>query len=116
MKRPRSGFTLVELLTVLAIVGILLALLLPAVQSIRAQASGLACQHNLRQIGIALHAYHDGHGAFPATFSTKDRPYVSWLARILTYIDQGAVWQQSEQAYGVNNWPWQSPHPNGTEV
>src|SRR5262245_45475711 len=88
---PRSAFTLMELLASVAILGILLGLLSPVVQKIRTQASLVHCQNNLKQIGLALHAYLESHGAFPATFSTKERPYLSWQARILPYIEQSAL-------------------------
>jgi prepilin-type N-terminal cleavage/methylation domain-containing protein/prepilin-type processing-associated H-X9-DG protein len=94
------GFTLIELLVVIAIIGVLIALLLPAVQAAREAARRAQCVNNLKQLGIALHNYHDTQGAFPLGrcvvpapppgFGTFDFSY-SPFAKILPYIEQGTV-------------------------
>lgn len=102
----RAGFTLIELLVVIAIIGVLIAILLPAVQHARAAARRTQCQNNLKQIGLALHQFHDQSGAFPParlvldgvrTLSSNgttigmDEP--SWLIHILPHLEQLALFR-----------------------
>jgi prepilin-type N-terminal cleavage/methylation domain-containing protein/prepilin-type processing-associated H-X9-DG protein len=99
--RKRRGFTLIELLVVIAIVGTLVALLLPAVQQVRESASRIKCVNNLKQIGIALHAYHDRMGSFPPGYQTAVAPDNSdlgpgwgWAAFLLDDVEQGNLKKQ----------------------
>src|SRR5436305_9443773 len=85
---PEDGFTLVELLVVIAIIGILVALLLPAVQAAREAVRRAACANNLRQIGLALHTYHDVFGKFPGARDPFSPGPFSTQAHLLDYLEQ----------------------------
>ncbi|HVX10053.1 MAG TPA: DUF1559 domain-containing protein [Pirellulales bacterium] len=90
--KQKSGFTLVELLVVIAIIGILVALLLPAVQAARESARRMNCTSNLKQIGIALHHYHDTMLHFPGVRDTYPMAF-SAHARLLPFCEQQPLFQ-----------------------
>jgi prepilin-type N-terminal cleavage/methylation domain-containing protein len=105
MKNRRSrqhGFTLIELLVVIAIIAILIALLLPAVQQTREAARKTQCRDHLKQIGLALHNYHDSHRVLPPGYlyrRSADSPPANaagfgWAAMILPYVDQANLYSR----------------------
>jgi prepilin-type N-terminal cleavage/methylation domain-containing protein/prepilin-type processing-associated H-X9-DG protein len=119
--RSRQGLSLIELLIVIAIIGVLIALLLPAVQRARDAASRSECANNIRQIGLALHSYHDSHGVLPPGVShagvSEPFPFMSWNTRLLPYLEQPALWSQAQAAYQrTPNFLNDPPHPIATVV
>jgi len=104
----RRGFTLVELLVVVAIIGVLVALLLPAVQAAREAARRMRCQNNLKQIGLASHSHHDVTGELPRAYSPITG--LSWHVNILPYIEQSGLYNQFDTT--TNNNTHTSPNRN----
>lgn len=106
--RNRRGITLIELLVVIAIIGTLLGLLLSAVQRARWSALRVQCLNNLKQIGLALHGYHNAYATFPPGCGYRNGadpyPYMSWQTRLLPFIEQQNLWKQTQQAFEQDRW------------
>jgi prepilin-type N-terminal cleavage/methylation domain-containing protein len=104
--KPNAGFTLVEFLVVIAIIGVLVALLLPATRSSRGAARRAQCSNNLKQIALALRHYADDHKALPpaCTVDENGKPLHSWRTLILPYIEQKPLYDRIDLSK-----PWDDP-------
>jgi prepilin-type N-terminal cleavage/methylation domain-containing protein len=115
--QKKSAFTLVELLVVIAIIGILVSLLLPAVQAAREAARRMQCSHNLTQLGVAIQSYESAHGVYPpGTVEDKGPIYHepkgyhhNWISQLLPYLEERNAWEHIDFAVGVY-------HPNNAPV
>jgi prepilin-type processing-associated H-X9-DG protein/prepilin-type N-terminal cleavage/methylation domain-containing protein len=115
IRRRPAAFTVIELLVVIAIIGVLMGLLLPAVMKVREAANRTRCQNNLKQLGLALHAFHDSHSRFPKGCSMDDDDGLqwgfSWLVYILPFVEQDSVYHPLQHYGQAGYW-----NPNNLAV
>jgi len=124
----RNAFTLIELLVVIAIIGVLIGLLLPAVQKVRDAADRVKCESNLKQLGLALHAYHDSNKSFPpstpdynngtrSTTPMGNENTINGLPLMLPFIEQSPLYAEISKPYsdssGNSANPWGPPRDYG---
>ncbi len=121
---PTRGFTLIELLVVIAIIATLVAILLPAVQQAREAARRSTCKNNLKQLGIALHNYHDVHGVFPigclfvdqGASGPSNSNRSTWLSRILPQMEQSALYDNMDFDRSSGNANWDPNQVRNAEI
>ena len=106
----KRGFTLIELLVVITIIGILVALLLPAVQAVREAARRTQCKNNLHQLALGLHNYHDTHITMPCGYVTSNS--ASWGTLILPFIEQKPLWDRVDFRFSMADNTQNSPRTN----
>lgn len=115
MSKIRNAFSLVELIVVVAIIALLIALIVPAIQRVRGAADGIGCQNNMRQIGMALQHYHNDYGHLPPSASSRTakanpNEVLSWRALILPYIERNDLWIKAVQDCSVERISYKLPH------
>lgn len=122
MMTHRRGFSLVELLVVIGVIGVLVGLALPAVQTARGAASRAACQNRLRQLGVGLHNFHAAHERFPnsgfgvnpvAVGPAAPDEVLSWMANILPHLEQQAIYDQAFTACRAERLAYLDPPHTG---
>lgn len=111
----RAAFSVTELLVVLGIIGVLIGLLLPAVQRARDYAARTTCSNNLHQIALAAHQYHDTIGSFPAGMRYQGAAdaylFMSWLTQLLPYLEHDDLWKITQSAYEQAPSPFPDKNP-----
>lgn len=115
----RQAFTLLELLVVIAIIGVIISLMLPAVQRVRDASLRVSCSDHLRQIGLALHQYHDTHHVLPPGMTGGGKgsySFLGWEARLLPFIEQNSLWQATQLAYKQAPKPFDNPPHIGLDT
>src|SRR5690348_4004442 len=123
--RARRAFTLIELLVVIAIIAVLIALLLPAVQQAREAARRAQCKNSLKQLGLALHNYHDVYNVFPFGqggtnngSGSSNQNVLSGVVMLLPYLDQTPLWNQisSGGTFATGTYLPMGPNPQNWDV
>ncbi len=112
-KPNRAGFTLIELLVTIGVIAVLMALLLPAVQYVREAARRTQCRNHLKQLGLALHNYHDGHLKLP--IGNVPGTNFTFQSMILPQLDQSAVYNQINYNYGGTCFEWKATLPEAQD-
>ncbi len=112
----QPGFSIVELMVCLGIISLLIGMLMPAIQRIRGSAALIQCQSNLRQMGMAIHMYHNEYGYLPATRheqvtnSNQNLSFsLNWQTWLLPYLEQSALWEESVRAVATGMPPFHNP-------
>jgi prepilin-type N-terminal cleavage/methylation domain-containing protein/prepilin-type processing-associated H-X9-DG protein len=120
VRNRRQGFTLIELLVVVSVIGILVGLLLPAVQAARESASRTRCLNNLRQIGFSLHQHHDLYGRVPPQVPSDNAvdpgELLHWMALILPQVEQAPLWQVAKEACQIDPISYHNPPHVGNNI
>ena len=109
----RRGFTIVELLVTISVLGILMAFIIPAVQAARETARRTECQNKLKQLGIGLHSYESQNRHFPSGKDSRER---GWPLALLGFMEQSALAEVSREAFPLDPSSYGAYHPSGTVV
>lgn len=111
-KSKHAGFTLIELLVVIGIIAVLIGLLLPAIQKVRELANRTQCQNNLKQIGLALHQFHDSHRSFPVGHRSRKykNNWTGWTLSILPHLELQHIANMSQEDFEKESSPFSPRH------